>query len=88
MKCPICRGSMKKGRTNLPVEIGEGLLFVKNVPADICSQYGEAFIPDKVANLLEKMVNKVKPAISIWELFPTKKLHNSYLSFFLLPWIL
>ena len=60
MKCPICRGSMKRGRTNLPVEIGEGLLFIKNVPADICSQCGEAFIPDKVANLLEKMINKAR----------------------------
>ncbi|MHB8483641.1 MAG: type II toxin-antitoxin system MqsA family antitoxin [Nitrospiria bacterium] len=51
---------MIKHRTNLPVEFGEGLLFIKNVPADICSQCGETFIPDKVASLLEKMVNKAK----------------------------
>lgn len=60
MKCPACRGTMKKGKTNFPVEIGEGLLFVKNVPAHICSQCGEAFIPDKIAASLEKIILKAR----------------------------
>jgi YgiT-type zinc finger domain-containing protein len=60
MKCPVCKGNMKRGKTNFPVEIGEGLLFVKNVPSDICQQCGEVFIPDKIAASLEKIVSKAK----------------------------
>lgn len=60
MKCPICRGNMKQGTTNFPVEIGDGLLFVKHVPADVCSQCGEVFIPDGIAASLEAIVSKAK----------------------------
>ena len=60
MKCHSCKGEMEKGKTNFPVEIGEGLLFIKNVPAHICRQCGDALIPDKVAASLEKMVLKAK----------------------------
>ena len=60
MRCPICKGSIKRGKTNFPVEIGEGLLFVKEVPSNICQQCGEVFIPDKIAASLEKMVSKAR----------------------------
>lgn len=60
MRCPVCRGHMKKSKTHFPVEIGEGLLFVKGVPADICSQCGEVFIPDKIAASLENIVLKAR----------------------------
>jgi len=41
MKCPICGGTIKAGTTNLPVELETGLLFIKGIPADVCSQCGE-----------------------------------------------
>ncbi|MFQ5779649.1 MAG: type II toxin-antitoxin system MqsA family antitoxin [Nitrospiria bacterium] len=61
MKCPVCKGTLKRGNTKFPVEIGEGLLFVKNVPAaDVCPQCGEGFIPDEIAESLEKIIAKAK----------------------------
>lgn len=60
MKCPVCGGTIKKGTTNLPVEIERGVLFIKGVPANVCAQCGEAFIPDKVASLVEKIVAKAR----------------------------
>ena len=60
MKCPICGGNMKRGLTNLPVELEAGLLYVKQVPADVCGQCEEAFIPDDVAEKLERIVDRAR----------------------------
>lgn len=60
MKCPVCGGSIKRATTNLPVEIERGVLFIKGVPADVCAQCEEAFIPDEVAALLEKVVARAR----------------------------
>jgi len=57
MNCPVCKGELTRGTTNFPVELDGGFLIVKNVPADVCGQCGEAFIPDDVAGSLEKTVD-------------------------------
>lgn len=60
MKCPVCGGTTKRGVTNLPIELETGLLYVKHVPADICEQCGEVFIPDDVAAKLEEIVKAAR----------------------------
>lgn len=60
MKCPVCGGTIKDGLTNIPVELETGLLYIKQVPADVCNQCGESFISDDVAEKLEKIVEKAK----------------------------
>lgn len=60
MKCPVCGGTVKRGITNLPVEVEKGILFIKDVPADVCAQCEEVFIPDKVASLVEKIVARAR----------------------------
>lgn len=60
MTCPTCGGTTERGSTNLPVELESGILYIKQVPADICKQCGETFIPDEVADRIEKMVDRAK----------------------------
>ena len=60
MRCPVCKGTIKRGTTNLPVEIEKGVLFIKGVPADVCTQCDEAFIPDEAASLVEKIVARAR----------------------------
>lgn len=60
MKCPVCGGTTKRDTTNLPVEIERGVLFIKGVPADVCTQCEEAFIPDEAASLVEKIVARAR----------------------------
>lgn len=60
MMCPMCGGSIKKDHTNLPLEFETGLLYLKNVPAEICNQCGEVFVSDSVAGKLEDIVSKAK----------------------------
>lgn len=60
MRCPMCKGKIEKGNTNFPVEFDKGVVVVRNVPADICKQCGEVFIPDDVAEVLERIANRAK----------------------------
>lgn len=60
MKCPVCGGTIKRSTTNLPVEIEGGVLFIKAVPADVCTQCDEAFIPDEAASIVEKIVARAR----------------------------
>jgi YgiT-type zinc finger domain-containing protein len=60
MKCPLCKGEVVRGRkTNLPYELSdERLIIVRNVPAIICSQCGDAFIEAEILSRVEKILDK------------------------------
>ena len=61
MNCPLCKGEMVKGgRTNLPYELGgERIIVIRNVPAFVCSQCGEAFVEVDVLSKVETILDKV-----------------------------
>lgn len=53
MKCGICghRGT-KNGTTTIPLERGEFLLVMRDVPAEICENCGEAYLDEKTTSRL------------------------------------
>lgn len=55
MKCVICKkADTQLGSTTLTLERGELTLVVKNVPAQVCPNCGEAYVIESVAaQLLE-----------------------------------
>ena len=58
MKCPLCKGKMGTGKTNLPYEIGEEYMVVaKDVPALVCEQCGEPFVEIAELRVVEKIVD-------------------------------
>ena len=60
MLCIICKGDMKNGKVNFPVDLGENFILVKGVPAQICEQCGEFFLKDGVAEAVEEIVRRAK----------------------------
>jgi YgiT-type zinc finger domain-containing protein len=56
-RCPLCGGEKKEGYTIHTVDLGFGIVIVKDVPAKICSQCGEVWIVSDVASQLEKIVD-------------------------------
>lgn len=60
MICSICGGTIKNGLTNLPIELETGILYIKQIPAEICNQCDEVFIPDEVAEQLEHLVAQAR----------------------------
>ena len=54
--CPICGGRKEPGTTTYSVDLGTGVVVVRNVKAQICVQCGEEWLDDKTAEMLEGIV--------------------------------
>ena len=61
MKCPLCKGSMSEGKTNLPYDLTEGnVVVILNVPALVCDQCGDDFVEIDIARKVEKLVERIE----------------------------
>lgn len=63
MNCFYCKGHTVETTTKFIVDLGNCVVIVKNVPARVCQQCGEASFSDDVAKRLEKIVSAVKNGI-------------------------
>lgn len=59
-KCPLCGGTKKTGKTIFAVDLGFGVVVVRDVPATVCSQCGADWIEDVIASKLEDIVNDAR----------------------------
>ena len=63
MTCFYCKGQTIETTTKFIVDLGACVVIVKNVPARVCQQCGEASYSSEVAKQLEKIVEAVKRSI-------------------------
>ncbi len=63
MNCFYCKGRTIETTTKFIVDLGNCVVIVKNVPARVCQQCGEASFSDDVAKQLEKIVDAVRNGI-------------------------
>lgn len=59
-RCPLCGGEMKDGTTTIPFMLGERVTVIKNVPAEICSDCGEAYMKSSVVDRIESLLDRVE----------------------------
>ena len=59
-QCPLCGGDKIMGKTIFSVDLGFGVVLVRDVPATICSQCGADWLSDGVAARLEEMVQDAR----------------------------
>ena len=59
-KCPICGGPVGDGLTTFTVDLGFGVVVVRDVPARVCEVCGDASVSDDVAARLETIVNSAR----------------------------
>ncbi|MBI5232761.1 MAG: type II toxin-antitoxin system MqsA family antitoxin [Deltaproteobacteria bacterium] len=59
-KCPLCNGAKTAGKTTFTVDLGFGVVVVRDVPATVCSQCGADWIEDSFASKLEEIVNDAR----------------------------
>ena len=50
----------KQGKTIFSVELGFGVVVVRDVPSVVCAQCGADWVDDKVAGQLENIVNEAR----------------------------
>jgi YgiT-type zinc finger domain-containing protein len=59
--CPVCHGGRKQpGRTTFTVELGFGVVVVRDVPAQVCDLCGTDWLEDPVAEKLEQIVEQAR----------------------------
>ena len=60
MTCFICKGKTQEMKKPYVAILEECVIIVKNVPAMVCSQCGEVYYTDEVAERLEQIVRKLQ----------------------------
>jgi YgiT-type zinc finger domain-containing protein len=58
--CHICGGTKTQGTTTFTVDLGFGVVVIRNVPALVCEQCGADWIADETAEQLEITVNDAR----------------------------
>ena len=59
-RCPLCGGRKQPGKTTYSVDLGSGVILVRNVPATVCAQCGEAWIEHHIAQKLEQITQDAR----------------------------
>ena len=58
--CPICGGLKTMSKTSFTVDNTDGVILVREIPVLVCSQCGEEWLQDEVAEKLEEIVALAK----------------------------
>ena len=64
MKCYFCKGCLENGFTSHVSEIGESVIFVKNIPCLKCDQCGEISYIGSVYERLEQIVDDLRDSVT------------------------
>ena len=59
-RCPLCGGEMHDGVTTIPFLIGQKVMVIKDVPAEICSDCGEAYMKSSVVDKIESVLDRLE----------------------------
>ena len=70
--CPLCGGEKSPGTTTFAVDLKTCVVVVRDVPALVCTQCGEAWIQEPVAATLEEKVEAARSKrtpveVSMWQ---------------------
>lgn len=58
MKCLICKHDrMLRGTTILPVERGDAILLITDIPARVCANCGEPYLDEATAHDVQELAN-------------------------------
>jgi YgiT-type zinc finger domain-containing protein len=59
-RCPLCGGRKQPGKTTYSVDLGSGVILVRNVSATVCVQCGEAWIDHHTAQKLQQITQEAR----------------------------
>jgi YgiT-type zinc finger domain-containing protein len=59
-RCPLCGGTKRAGTTTFTVDLGFGIVVVRDVPATVCGQCGADWIEDSITSRLEDIVDDAR----------------------------
>ena len=60
MRCHFCKGNLKASTTEYMEKIDNFIVIIANIPCEKCSQCGEAYFSDEVAEKLENILDSIQ----------------------------
>jgi len=60
MRCLLCHGEMEKSTVSYTIDRKGYHLFVKQIPAYVCSQCGEKYFDEKEVEAIQNMINALE----------------------------
>jgi YgiT-type zinc finger domain-containing protein len=57
-RCDRCGGELRPGKTGLEIWRGEELIVIRDAPADVCQQCGEAYLSADVSQHLDQFLGE------------------------------
>ena len=63
MRCIMCKGNTSITTHTYIQELDNCIIIIKNVPAFVCSQCGEVYYSDEIAEKLEEIVNRLQAIV-------------------------
>lgn len=67
-RCPLCGGRLYQGRATIPFLLRNGVVVVKDVPAEICRSCHEPFVIGEVTDRLTTLLGRlqsVNPEVTV-----------------------
>jgi YgiT-type zinc finger domain-containing protein len=59
VKCLVCKHNLfKKGATVLPIERGDAILLITDIPARVCKNCGETYLDEEIAQEVQDLANE------------------------------
>jgi len=58
MKCGLCKAEMEEKTVSYTEDIDEGVIVIRHVPAQVCTECGNTWYSGTVVAQLEKIVDK------------------------------
>ncbi len=55
-RCDLCGGELRPGKTTLEFWRGQELIVIKDLPADVCEQCGEAYLSVETSERLDRFL--------------------------------
>lgn len=63
-RCPLCGGRMKRGMATIPFILGNTVIVVKDVPAEICSNCHEPYMTGEVTDRITVLLNQLRSLLA------------------------
>ena len=57
--CPLCGGSTRQGYATLPFVLDERVFTIREVPAEICGDCGEAYMAGEAVDGVQKLIEEL-----------------------------
>lgn len=71
MKCVFCGNELIKDQQTIERRVKGRLIYIKNIPVDLCASCGEVYVDDDIVTAMNTMLADLKgnelPAIDFYE---------------------